>query len=174
MTFVAVMNILLGILLISAVITDLKSAKIPNMLLVISFIAGVSVILVYGNTAELPGRLLSLFCGIAVLFIPFVLGGIGAGDVKFLGIIGFFSGIQHLINITLISFVIGGILALSLVFYDRLKRLRSISAVFASFQNFLFTKKLLLQEEGKITIPFSIPLAIGTVLVMFFNAGVML
>ena len=50
--------------------------------------------------------------GIAIFFVPFALGGLGAGDVKLLGAIGAWLGPMNVIWVGLYAGVAGGILAI--------------------------------------------------------------
>lgn len=78
----------LGVILISVVLTDIKSHRISNaMVMMIVLLGLVSQLLMHGVDGVMQG-----LGGMAVglgLFLPFYMGGgMGAGDVKLLGSIG--------------------------------------------------------------------------------------
>lgn len=72
--------------------TDIKSRRIPNWLILIGLSLGwLTLTAEQGISGWLDG-VLGLVLGIALLFIPFALGGLGAGDVKLLGLVGALKG----------------------------------------------------------------------------------
>ena len=97
------------ILLISVVgsIFDCKYRKIPNWL---NF--GTVVLVLIYNIAHLNWHgvmhcLLGFVVGIAVLFIPYLMGGMGAGDVKLLGAVGSIVGFKNILWIFFYSGICG-------------------------------------------------------------------
>lgn len=81
------------VMLFIAVIYDLKIRRIPN-LLIVSALAFAMLYHVYleGYPAGLYSSLLGFVTGISLLIIPFIMGGMGAGDVKLLGVVGALKG----------------------------------------------------------------------------------
>lgn len=105
-------NIILLVILLISVITDIKSRKILNIVTLPSIIIG---IIYYSAILGFDGFLFSgkgFLVGLALLFIPFVLGGIGAGDVKLLGAIGALKGTTFVFYSFLYGAAIGGFIAL--------------------------------------------------------------
>ena len=75
--------ILNGVLIISAA-TDLRSQKIPNM---VTLPAALAALAYHTKINGLEGFLFSatgLAAGIALLILPYLMGGMGAGDAKLL------------------------------------------------------------------------------------------
>ena len=56
--------------------------------------------------------MLGFFVGIAVLVLPFALGWIGAGDVKFFGVIGTILGVSWLPRVFFYSALVAGVIAI--------------------------------------------------------------
>ena len=109
------------ILLVIAVIFDLKERRIPNWLI----LSGVVMAFTYQGYIEGYSGLWSCFQGLAIgmalLFIPFAMGGIGAGDVKLLGMIGALKGSTFVIGSFLWVAVWGGLIAVViLIIHKRL------------------------------------------------------
>src|SRR5512135_1678390 len=80
--------IVLTAALVVAVIFDLRYQKIPNWLTLLTFILAV---LYHSITHGLSGFLFAVeggVVGIFVLLLPYIMGGMGAGDAKFMGAIG--------------------------------------------------------------------------------------
>ena len=87
-----VTDLLLSVVLLACLYTDIRYKRIYN---IITFPAAVVAIIANLYLHGLNGGIESikgLVFGMGLLFIPFVMGGIGAGDVKLLGIIGAFNG----------------------------------------------------------------------------------
>lgn len=156
----------LTVILIIAVVVDLREQRIPNVLILCGLICGVTQMVVQVSDAHILSRICALFLGIGILFIPFALGGIGAGDVKLLGLIGFLTGVKPLVTIALVSFVIGGIISCLYIIGHRYRQYGSARAVLISIMNSVPAKKILAREEGNLAIPFSVPLAVGTLVVL--------
>jgi prepilin peptidase CpaA len=92
--------------------TDLRTRRIPQLLTIGGALAG---IVFHTATGGWNGGLNSLagwVVGMLVLFIPFALGGLGAGDVKLLGAIGAWLGPASALWVGLSTGVAGGILAI--------------------------------------------------------------
>jgi prepilin peptidase CpaA len=96
------------VLLVSAV-TDYKSKKIPNIITVPAVMIGLIYHFldsgIYGFMFSMTG----LLTGFAILIIPYLKNGMGAGDVKLLGVVGAFVGAKHVFYAFLIIAVIGGV-----------------------------------------------------------------
>jgi len=114
--------LLLAALLVAAVVSDLRSRRIPNRLVLFGMAAGLLLqatvtpgagLLVQpfgalGLTAGAGGLLVGLLC----LLPMYALGALGAGDVKLMAMVGSFLGPQAVLGAVLSSLVAGGVLAL--------------------------------------------------------------
>lgn len=90
---------------------DLKSRRIPNAL---TMSAAVLALLFHSVSSGSHGALLSasgLVVGLGIFFPLFVLGGMGAGDVKLLGALGAWLGPWLIAWTALYGVVAGGVLA---------------------------------------------------------------
>jgi prepilin peptidase CpaA len=108
-------NIILLVVLLISVITDVKSRKILNIVTLPSILIGV---IYYTTTSGLDGLLFSgkgFIVGLVLLFIPFLLGGIGAGDVKLLAAIGALKGTTFVFYSFLYAGAIGFFIALFII-----------------------------------------------------------
>jgi prepilin peptidase CpaA len=104
---------LLGLLVaFAACVTDLRSRRIPNVL---TFGATAAALVFHAVTGQASGLLQSVegwLVGAAIFFLPFALGGLGAGDVKLLAALGAWVGPLDAMWISLYTGVSGGVLAL--------------------------------------------------------------
>ena len=90
---------------------DLWMRKIPNWLIAAGLLSGVLLNAVQGSGFFIHS-LLGFLVGIIVLILPFALGWIGAGDVKFFGVVGALLGISWLPRVFFYSALVAGIIAL--------------------------------------------------------------
>ena len=111
--------------------------------------------------------------GFSLLLIPFIMGGIGAGDVKLLAAIGALKGTLFVVYTFIIAAVIGGIIALVIMLHHR-----ELKGFFTRlFYSLIFLKANqgslnLSKSEISPTIPYGVPIAIGTLLTYFLGAVV--
>jgi prepilin peptidase CpaA len=115
----------LVLLVLSALVFDLRERRIPNTLILLALGAGLLVNLIgpqiwlrssgllsiYSGALGAKGSLLGALTGLAI-FLPFyLLHAMGAGDVKLMAGIGSFVGPATSINVALFILVTGGMLA---------------------------------------------------------------
>jgi prepilin peptidase CpaA len=114
--------LLLG-LLTAAVWHDVKARRIPNALVLPGALAGLALqgllpaggglyTTPFGALGLLPG-LAGMALGLALLLPMYMLGTMGAGDVKLLAMTGAFLGPQQVLGAGLLSLLAGGVLGLA-------------------------------------------------------------
>ncbi|HPZ64409.1 MAG TPA: prepilin peptidase, partial [Bacillota bacterium] len=84
---------ILILLLMGAVYFDLTRRRIPNYLTIPAMVWGLLSYAVDSGWTGLWESLLGLLAGIGIFVIPFLLGGMGGGDVKLMGAIGALTGL---------------------------------------------------------------------------------
>jgi len=107
----------LALLLLVCTITDLKERKIYNMVVLPAFLLGFGCNIVIAGWPGLVQSTMGLLVGLAILFIPFALKGMGAGDVKLLAAIGAIKGPVFVFYTALGMGLAGGIMALAMILY---------------------------------------------------------
>lgn len=105
-------NILLLAVVIAAAICDYRFRKVPNYLTFPAILGGIAIGMLMGGFAGLSTSTAGLFLGIALLSLPYAMGGIGAGDVKLLGAIGAVKGVGFVFASFLGAAIIGGMMAI--------------------------------------------------------------
>ena len=109
----------LGSLLLIAAIIDIRIQRIPNLL---TFPAAAVALIYHCFMNGISGFIFSiggLVAGLALLFIPYLLGGMGAGDAKLMGVVGGTLGAKGVFISFLFTAVAGGVYALVLILYYR-------------------------------------------------------
>jgi prepilin peptidase CpaA len=153
-----------------ACFTDLSSRRISNRLVMTGAILGLVMNLLIGSWAGLGWSLLGGLLGLAIFFPFFALGGMGAGDVKLLACLGAVLGPKDLLSVALVGALIGGVLALVIAAVNG--RLRSTLQGIGSLLAFWATgglrpsPNLNLDSPGTLKIPYAVPVAAGTLLVL--------
>ena len=102
---VALMLGLLGI----AVVSDLRRNRIPNLLIVVGLWLGIAGQVVSSGVAGLGHGLLGMLIGFSVFLPLYALGGMAAGDVKLMAMVGAFLTPQHALWAAFFSLIAGGV-----------------------------------------------------------------
>ena len=178
--------VLIGLLVLT-VFFDLTQKRIPNFLTFPAILLGLTIFAVSGGWSSLLQGLSGLGVGIAIFFIPFALGGMGAGDVKLMGAIGALKGVEFILYTAVFAAVSGSILALAYLvisgqFFSTMKKVFLMAAVFffralsirfkATYFSYLFLQfsarleNLQLQEKKKLYLPYGLAIAAGALLVL--------
>lgn len=165
-----VKNLLLVILVFFAVFTDLRTRKILNLVTYPGALIGLILNclafypdMLQGFTFSISGMLL----GVLIFFLPFSLGGLGAGDLKLLGVIGAFMGFKFVLWTGLFSALAGGLISLILILLDPKglkQRFMFIKGIFSAIVYKLPWPQVKDLSE-KIYFPYSIAIAVG----LFFS-----
>lgn len=104
-----------AVLIGCALLTDIRTMRIPNMLCATAFIFA----LLYGAILSGIGGLLAALIGAAAGLSPmlamYAARGIGAGDVKLFGALGAWLGTQQVLNVMLYSILYAGVIGLLLM-----------------------------------------------------------
>ncbi len=162
----AVIIAVLGIAVGVSFVTDLMSRRILN---IITFPAILSGFVLHTVSSGMEGLLFSgagFIVGFSLLLIPFLLGGMGAGDVKLMAAVGALMGTGFALSVFLFAGITGGIMALYMMAKER--------GAFISLQSSLYAVPLLRNTAGsfqalrsqakKTTLPYGVAIALGTVI----------
>ncbi len=150
-----------------AVVWDLKERRIPNALTALLAVGG---LVFHLATTGLPGlkfSLLGLAVGLGIFIVPYMLGGMGGGDVKLLAGLGAWLGPMSILITALYTGVAGGLLALGVI----------VASGGKNFKNFNFMKTIyedlvcfitfrgsqpIAAASSRSGIPYSLAIAAGT------------
>ncbi|MFT7515220.1 MAG: prepilin peptidase CpaA, partial [Candidatus Omnitrophota bacterium] len=91
--------------------TELKENIIPNKVTYTGMVLG----LVYGflpGGIDLQASAFGLVLGFSTMFIFYIFGGMGGGDVKLMGTVGALMGVQHILAVLIYTSLIGAVMAI--------------------------------------------------------------
>lgn len=151
--------------------SDIKAMKIPNKCTFVFLILGVIT-----NTAFLgPPGIIRSFKGILLVFIlvivPYIIGGIGGGDVKMLAAIGSIGGHLFAVRTIVFTAIIGAIISFCILVYE--KRLKTgLANVWKYICSTVLIQRVIVIEESKdkiVYFPYGIAISAGTILTFAAN-----
>jgi prepilin peptidase CpaA len=162
------MDMMLLIILAVSFYTDLRYNKIYNWTVIPATILALGYHIHAGGLPELWWSIKGLILGMSLLLIPFILGGMGAGDVKLLGFIGACGGPGFVWLTFLATALAGGLLALVILIKEK-KLLSSLKAVWYTFISLLGTAPRVnmlgtLEAGGTATFPYGVAITAGTLM----------
>jgi prepilin peptidase CpaA len=166
-------NILLIILLLICVITDLKERKIYNKVLFPVFFIAVTYHIFTNGWSGIADSLLGALVGLSILLIPYLMGGMGAGDVKLLAVIGAINGMGFVLMTALYMALAGGIIGIFIILFRKgvLKSIKQL-VVFIScrFQG-LKVPFSIDKEALSTTYPYGVAIAAGAIFEVWNSTG---
>jgi prepilin peptidase CpaA len=153
---------------------DITMRRIPNWLILIGVASGLTIAAFHGGQVFLQS-FLGLIIGIAILVLPFAMGWIGAGDVKFFGVTGALLGVLLLPRIFFYSAFVAGFIALGSFLTGRIR--------FFSFKEFWFDVKIAIVSGGNVvpesvrcrvahrdeSIPWGVAFAVGSLIAYYVD-----
>jgi prepilin peptidase CpaA len=115
-------DILLLIVVMACVATDLYRRKIYNVVIFPGMLAALLGHGMMEGWAGLSQSLIGLFAGLGILLIPYLMGGIGAGDVKMLALVGALKGASFAAVSAVYMGAIGGVMAIGCIIFRKRTR----------------------------------------------------
>ncbi|MEH7501323.1 prepilin peptidase [Neobacillus drentensis] len=155
--------VLVAILIISF-ITDIRKRKILNS---VTFPSIIFAFLYYLITQGLEGFFFSgkgFLVGLCLLIIPYILGGMGAGDVKLMAAIGALMGTSFVFYSFIYTALIGGSIALGLILKQRgiVNSMKSFFYTMVFFRSNLGSMLLAKEKHSSISFPYGVAITLGT------------
>lgn len=153
------LNTILLLILVVSFITDLKNRRILNIITFPTMAIGLTYHTITAGWAGLSFSGLGLLLGLGLLFIPYLLDGMGAGDVKLLAAIGALKGTAFVFGAFLFTAIIGGLIAL-IILLTKKELLTTLKRIF------IFTKIRTIsgldRSEYHHAFPYGVAIVLGT------------
>lgn len=162
-------NILLVLILVISLVTDLLERKIYNKVIFPGLIIAFLVNLYFESWVGLLNSVEGLFIGVGILLIPYLMGGMGAGDVKLLALIGAFKGTIFVLYTAVYMGLLGGVIAIGILLFKKgvLQRLRSILFFVVGRRYGMEMPLVLTKDAMKTTYPYGVAIAGGALISLF-------
>ena len=161
MTFPASHLLVLGVCLLIATVWDLAKRRIPNLVTGAVAVLGVAAQLVdRGKWSALSG-LGAAAVTVALLWRPWLAGGLGGGDVKMAAAVAIWVGLEGMIRYALAVAAAGGVVALVMYFISRKSIRQDIKTnlTLAALQQSLPTVEV--RAAGRPSVPYGLAIAAG-------------
>ncbi|MCD8508812.1 MAG: prepilin peptidase [Bacillus sp. (in: Bacteria)] len=164
------LNLLLIIVLIICVVTDLKSRKIYNKVIFPSLLLALTLNILFHGWSGLQDSLLGFLLGLGILLIPYMMGGMGAGDVKLLALIGAIMGPAFVFSTTIYIALLGGVFGI-VILLVRSGIFQNLKSTITALRGITYGIKpeLILKKGLKTKFPYGVAIAGGALLAFFIN-----
>lgn len=171
----AAKNIWVILLLLVTLYTDVKSGKIYNMMTFPSMVFGIFVSMLGGGADGLKWSLLGWLMPFVIFFLPYMLGGLKAGDIKLLCAVGCIKGPYFAFYSSMATALTGGLVA-ALFLLKRKALVHEATTMGQRLLQFaLYKIPMRLDDAQPSKFPYGVAIAAGTLAVLWkekFLAGV--
>lgn len=181
-------NIILIILLLTAAFFDITKNKIPNFLTFPVMLISLILNIIMNGFNGLVFSFWGFILGLAIFFIPFAFGLMGAGDVKLMTAIGALKGFMFTAISALFTAVAGFIVVIGYLIYKKrifsyfkkyfltLARVILININFSDgnilgnkLKKFAYSNAASSEASEKLYVPYGLAIALGTLLTLWGN-----
>ena len=163
--FNLLINLCLIILFTTCAITDLTHRKIYNIQTYSTIICGLSLNYLAGGWTGMFRSFCGLLIGSSLLFVFFLLGGVGGGDIKFLGAIGALKGSNFTIWTMFYTGLIGGAMAFAIIIWKGTFRKTIINLL--RYLRHPFSPKTDAEKQGHQYLPYGLAISFGCLWALF-------
>ena len=163
------MIMVVGLLVLLAIYSDLRWRKIPNCLTLPAIALGFLLNFLGNSWNGLVFAFFGFLVGMGLLMLPYLFGGMGGGDVKFLGALGAMLGGYAVLNVFLYTTLVGGVIAVAVAianksFVEMLKKVWLLLKCIFLFRAPLAGAGLF---KKSLAIPYGLAIGTGTFIYLF-------
>jgi len=161
--------LVLACVLIVAVYLEVREHRIPNWLT----FSGMAIGLLLGFARGMPflrESVVGLIIGFGFLFVFYMFGGVGGGDVKLMGAVGALMGTHLIKPVLFFTALVGAIMALTVLVWRR----DFWVGIEFTLKKLLFWRRSdnsALVPGTPVTIPYGIAIAAGCLVALYLGAG---
>jgi prepilin peptidase CpaA len=152
-------NAILIVLFLSATVTDLKWNRIYNLQTYPAMACGLALGFAAAGADGALTSFLGLVVGLSLLSVFYLLGGVGAGDVKLLGAIGALKGSSFVLWTMFYTGLAGGTMALIIIIWQGSVRQTLKNLVFFVRHPFRFQREQ--DHQNRQYLPYGFAISIG-------------
>jgi prepilin peptidase CpaA len=151
---------------IMIVYMDVRYRRIPNKLVLVTLIGGITLNTLFGGTHGLVVSLGGFALAFALMFFLHAFGTMGAGDVKLFAAIGAINGISLVLPTLLVVALTGGLMAIIKMVYSG----RAKTTMFGVLQFFYgllpgqTVPRFAIPADRSYTLPYAVPICFGSLL----------
>lgn len=174
---------ILLILIFLSIYFDLTQKKIPNFITFPAILLGLLSYSIFNGLEGFKFSIVGFLVGLGIFLFPFILGGMGGGDVKLMAAIGALKGWKFVLYTTIYAGLIGGIIVIIYLIYKKKlwitlkKALGMILRPVLFVLNITFENKILKKINNyflgletikeKYYIPYGVAIGLGAILAYF-------
>ena len=148
---------------------DVRYRRIPNKLVLVTLLVGLTINTILGGTQGLLVSVSGFALAFALMFFLHVFGTMGAGDVKLFAAIGAINGVSLVLPTLLVVALTGGLIAVGKMVYMR----RVGTTMFGVFQFFYgllpgqTVPRFEVPTDRSFTLPYAVPICFGSLITFF-------
>lgn len=161
-------------LVLACMVTDLYQRRIPNCLTLPAVAFGLALGFISNGWKGLLMAELGLITGLGLLLLPYIYGGMGAGDVKLMAAVGALVSFPDIILVFLYTAIFGGVLAMFAALRRRVAMealSNAVSLLIHRRLGTLFAQKASAKSAESVgAIPYGLAIGLGTFTFLLFGA----
>jgi prepilin peptidase CpaA len=148
---------------------DVRYRRIPNKLVLLTFIGGLTLNTIFGGSHGLLISLGGFALAFGLMFFLHAFGTMGAGDVKLFAAIGAVVGVSLVLPTLVVVALTGFVVAICKMIYSRrtLTTLLGVSQVFYGLLPGQRVPRFEVPADRTYTLPYAVPICFGSLIAFF-------